>query len=128
MDDATTIMVIDDEPDGRLVLRLAVDAAGAAFRWAGEAADAFEGMSLWRMIQPDIVLIDHDLPEIDGLTIARAIRDRDPDQTIVLCSGAVTTELVRRAHDVGIRLCLSKTELHRLPELLRDTARLADPA
>lgn len=128
MDDTTTIMVIDDEPDGRLVLRLAVDAAGADFRWAGEAADAFEGMSLWRMTRPDIVLIDHGLPEIDGLTIARAIRDRDPAQTIVLCSAAVTTDLLRRAHDAGIRLCLPKTELHRLPELLRDMARIADPA
>lgn len=128
MDDATTIIVIDDDPDGRLVLRLAIDAAGASFRWAGEAADAFEGMSLWRMTRPDIVLIDHGLPEIDGLTIARAIRDRDPDQAIVLCSAAVTSELVRRAHDVGIRQCLAKTELHRLPELLHDTARVVGPA
>lgn len=120
MDDTTTILVIDDEPDGRLVLRMAVAAAGEPFRWAGEAADAFEGMSLWRMLRPDVVLIDQVMPEIDGLTIARAIHDRDPDQVIVLCSAAVTSELLRRAHEAGVETCLSKSELHRLPELLRN--------
>lgn len=116
----TTVLVIDDEPDARLVIRMTITAAGAPLRWAGEASNAFEGMSLWRMLQPDVIVLDQVMPEIDGLTVARAIRDRDPDQTIVLCSASMTPDLIRRARDVGIRACLSKADLHRLAEVLSD--------
>lgn len=116
----TSVLVIDDEPESRLVLRMSIATAGPPLRWVGEAGDAFEGMSLWRMLQPDVVVLDQVMPEIDGLTVARAIRDRDPGQTIVLCSATVTPELERRARDIGVRACIPKDELHRLAEVLRD--------
>lgn len=118
----TSVLVIDDEAESRLVLRMTITSVGPPLRWAGEAADAFEGMSLWRMLEPDVVVLDQVMPEIDGLTVARAIRDRDPRQTIVLCSTTVTPELERRARDVGVRACVSKDEPHRLAEVLREMA------
>lgn len=121
----TSVLVIDDEPESRLVLRTTITSVGPPLRWAGEAADAFEGMSLWRMLEPDVVVLDEVMPEIDGLTVARAIRDRDPRQAIVLCSTTVTPELERRARDVGIRTCVSKGEPHRLAEVLREMAATA---
>lgn len=117
---ATTVLVIDDDADSRLVLRMTIAAAGEPLRWAGEARNAFEGMSLWRMLQPDVIVIGQAMPEIDGLTVARAIRDRDPDQVIVLCSDAVTPDLSRRARDLGILACVSKDELDRLSDVLRE--------
>lgn len=114
----STVLVIDDEPDARLMLRTAITAAGGSLRWAGEAANAFEGMSQWRMLQPDVIVLDQRLPEIDGLTVARAIHNRDPDQPIILCCASVTPALLRRAREVGIRACVPKTEMHRLREAL----------
>lgn len=121
----TSVLVIDDEPESRLELRMTITSVGPPLRWAGEAADAFEGMSLWRMLEPDVVVLDQVMPEIDGLTVARAIRDRDPRQAIVLCSTTVTPELERRARDVGVRACVSKREPHRLAEVLREMATTA---
>lgn len=118
MTDTPTVLVIDDEADARLMLRMTITAAGGSLRWAGEAADAFEGMSLWRMLQPDVIVLDQRMPEIDGLTVARAIRDRDPDQTIVLCCASVTPALERKAREVGIRACITKSEMHRLAQVL----------
>lgn len=64
------ILVIDDDPAIRDILRLALTVAGYAVT---EAADGAAGLAAAAR-QPDLVILDLGLPEMDGLDVARALR------------------------------------------------------
>lgn len=65
------ILVIDDDPAIRDILRLALTAAGFAVT---EAADGAAGLRAATIRTPDLVVLDLGLPEVDGLDLARALR------------------------------------------------------
>ena len=66
------ILIIDDQPQFRRVLRLALGVKGYAIREAGSGADAME---LLRAALPDLVLLDWQMPDADGIYVCRAIRE-----------------------------------------------------
>lgn len=68
---AKTILIVDDQPQFRRVLRLALCVNGYEIREAGSGADAME---LLRTESPDLVLLDWQMPEADGISVCRAIR------------------------------------------------------
>jgi two-component system, cell cycle response regulator DivK len=66
-----TILLVDDDADARIIY-------GRALRRAGdrvlEAPTGSEALAVARSIHLDVVLLDIGLPDIDGLTVARALR------------------------------------------------------
>lgn len=66
------ILIIDDQPQFRRVLRLALGMKGYEIREAGSGADAME---LLRAALPDLVLLDWQMPDADGIYVCRAIRE-----------------------------------------------------
>lgn len=92
----TRILIVDDHTIVRkglaMVLRLEPD-----FEVAGEAADGAEGLTLARQLQPDLVLLDLMMPEMDGQSLAAALRSELPEVRILFLSGA---ELDERLLDV----------------------------
>jgi len=79
-----TVLVVDDDATVR-------DVAGAMLRQAGyevvEAADARQALQRFDEARPAVVLLDLTMPENDGQHPYDALRARDPDVPIVLCSG-----------------------------------------
>ena len=65
------------------------------------------------------------MPELSGLETAKRIRKRHPGLPIVLFSAYLTSDVEASARQCGINLCLSKTQISRLPEVVR---RLAEAA
>lgn len=65
------ILIIDDQPQFRLALRLALGANGYEIR---EAASGSDALNLMQTEVPDLVLLDWQMPGIDGLQTCRAIR------------------------------------------------------
>ena len=65
--------------------------AGAMLRQAGyevvEAADGRQALARFDEARPAVVLLDLTKPELDGEQTYDALRERDPDVPIVLCSG-----------------------------------------
>lgn len=79
-----TIIVVDDDPEIRDVIREYFGDEGFDVR------EAENGASLMARIEeklPELVLLDLRLPEEDGLTLARVLRDRYPEIGIVIVSG-----------------------------------------
>jgi two-component system alkaline phosphatase synthesis response regulator PhoP len=80
-----TILIIEDEPELVRVLRAYLEKAGydvlTAFR--GDA-----GLSIWEQKRPDLVILDLNLPGMDGLDVARAIR-RQGDTPILMLTARV---------------------------------------
>lgn len=67
-----SVLVVDDSPVPRFAGRAMLDAT-ASFRCAGEAAGGAEGVRVVERLRPDVVLLDVDMPDMDGAATARAI-------------------------------------------------------
>jgi two-component system, cell cycle response regulator DivK len=70
--DCLTVLVVDDYEDGRLLLRRMLEARGLRVT---EAADGEEAVRVVRRECPDLILMDLNMPRMDGLTAARKIRE-----------------------------------------------------
>lgn len=73
------------------------------------ATDAAEGVRLATDLQPDIVLSDFDLPDLDGLTLIGTLRDRLPESALVLYTAVWSVAFERAARLNGADDCLDKT-------------------
>jgi CheY-like chemotaxis protein len=95
---APLVLVVDDHEDSRIIARLVLEAAGFRVR---EAANGVAALSLAVAIEPDVMLLDLILPEIDGWEVARRLR-RDPATTnmgiIAMTALAVRDDHVRARH------------------------------
>ena len=76
-----SVLVADDSSDFRRLLRIELELAGHIV--AGEACDGFEAVARALALQPDIVIMDVDMPGMDGVAATRAIKNAAPT-TVVL--------------------------------------------
>jgi DNA-binding NarL/FixJ family response regulator len=113
------ILVVDDHP----VVRQGV--AGLVgghpdMRVVGEASNGREAIQQFRAHHPDVVLMDLQMPEMNGLDALMAIRDEAPEARIIVLTTYAGDAQVLRAIKAGARGYLLKSALRR--ELL-DTIR-----
>ena len=95
------------------------------------SSDGVSGLNLVRRIQPDVIILDADLPGIDGITLVGAIRTQSGTPIILLTDGTDELQHVIGL-DRGADLCMTKPislgELRaRLRALLRRAARSKSP-
>jgi CheY-like chemotaxis protein len=100
------VLIVDDEPDIRLTLRVILELAGHDILEAGDGRGAL------RMLQqaPDVVLLDIRLPDIDGLEVLRIMKD-EPDVAgipVVCVSAHSSDDTLRQALALGAVAYLSK--------------------
>ncbi|HET6534852.1 MAG TPA: PAS domain-containing protein [Sphingomicrobium sp.] len=107
-----SILVIDDDPDVREFIVEELEEQG--YRVQG-AADGNQGLAEIERAMPDLVIVDFIMPGMSGAEIARAIRERRPEQPILFVSGYSETEAVKRtAPDAPLLAKPFRTEaLHR---------------
>jgi len=102
------VLIVDDEPDVRLSLQLALEVAGFRVRIA---ADGHEALRLQRERAADVLITDIFMPESDGIeTIANFRRDY-PATRIVVVSGAgrrPKSDYLQAARLLGADLTLKK--------------------
>ena len=84
MDDIR-ILIADDDAGMRLVMRKLVEQA-EGYRLVGEATDGAELIRLYDELKPEVVLLDVEMPEMDGIECARAIQVRDPRTVLVFAT------------------------------------------
>ena len=75
------ILIADDEPVARQVLREHVEAISAV-EVAGEASTGKETLQQILDLDPDVVLLDQQMPELDGLAVVRSLRGANTPQII----------------------------------------------
>jgi PAS domain S-box-containing protein len=107
---ALNVLMIDDTPEDRMAVRLALQAGGFVLQ---EAADAEQGLKLARSSTPDCVLLDHVLPDAEGLKVLESLRQ--PAGTlpcaVVMLTGAKTADVATAAMNAGALDCLVKDRL-----------------
>lgn len=85
----TTILVIEDEPELEKVLRSYLEQAGFSVMSAGRGD---QGLSLYEQKHPDLVILDLNLPGMDGLDVAREIRRKASTPIIMLTARVEETD------------------------------------
>ena len=82
---------------------------------AGAAGDGLEGWKLVHKIKPDMVMLDIQVPSLNGLEILRRIRENLPNCSVLLFSAYFSTSMVRAAMKAGVNGMIEKTA--GLPEM-----------
>ena len=119
-----SVLVVDDNADMRYLARVLLEIDGAVDLVA-EAATASHGVAAWREQRPDVVVLDYRMEDGTGLDVARTILQEDPTQPIILFSAFLTDEYRAQAEELGVRECISKDEVLRLPVAVRGHGRPA---
>jgi DNA-binding NarL/FixJ family response regulator len=86
------IVLIDDDPSFLATVRLLLEAEG--FAVVGEALNGIDGVAAVVELDPDIVLVDVNLPDIDGFEVVERLADGEHVPAVVLTS-------IRSASDFG---------------------------
>jgi DNA-binding NarL/FixJ family response regulator len=81
---STSVLIVDDHPSFRAGARRMLEASGYAV--VGEAADGEAALDAVRELDPDLVLLDVQLPGIDGFEVAARLERAGATPTIVLTS------------------------------------------
>lgn len=76
----------------------------------GEASTGRQAVRLARALDPDIVVLDLALPEVNGLIAARQIKEANPDTEILVLMSHETDDLIRDVLTAGARACLPKDD------------------
>lgn len=90
-----TILIVDDHASFRRAARRLLAAQG--FDVVGEAVDGTSAVEAVRQKKPQVVLLDVQLPDMQGFDVARLLREEDPLLTVILVS-------TREAADYGVQI------------------------
>jgi DNA-binding NarL/FixJ family response regulator len=115
------VLVVDDHPVVRRGLSACL-AEQPPLLVVGEAADGEEAVRQTRALKPDIVLVDINMPRMDGLQVTEVLRRETPKVRVVILSVHNRPEYVQRVTRAGARAYLLKdtppAELVRVLELV----------
>ncbi len=115
-------MVVDDEPDIQLLLRLELEAEGYDVITAD---DGFEALDRIPALEPDVVLLDIMMPGLDGWSVLDQLEE--PVPAVIVVSGLATDRDEHRRHaiELGALGFVSKPfDSEKLMELIATTALL----
>ncbi len=106
-DDKTRVLIVDDIAETRENVRKLLQFE-ADIEVVGAARSGKEGIQLSHELTPDVVLMDINMPDIDGITATDMIRQKNPSIQIVILSVQGDQNYMRRAMLAGARDFLTK--------------------
>jgi DNA-binding NarL/FixJ family response regulator len=105
-----SVLVVDDQAPFRLAAR-AVLRRTDGFELVGEAADGDEAVERARELRPSLVLMDINMPTVNGIEATRQIMAELPETTVFLCSTYQRSDLPAEADASGFAAYVNKEEL-----------------
>ena len=99
------ILVIDDEPELLMLMMEMLTDEGCH---ALSAANGPDGIRLNEQENPDLIILDLRMPEMDGIETLRQIRKKDDKVKVVILTGYGSPDTIRDAADLNVSEYLSK--------------------
>ena len=107
MSSPRSVLVVDDQAPFRLAAR-AVLRRLEGFEFAGEASSGPEAIELVASLHPALVLMDINMPEMNGIEATRRIVSAHPEVVVFLCSTYDVEDLPPGAADSGASAYVNK--------------------
>jgi DNA-binding NarL/FixJ family response regulator len=114
----TRFLIVDDSELVRRSLRTVLQ-ANPEWEICGEAADGVSAVEMFKELRPNIVILDFQMPGINGIETARRMAEIAPAVPVVLFTQHASADLERHAHEVGIRSVVSKTNAFPMVGMIR---------
>lgn len=108
-----TILIVDDQASFRSLARSMLEADG--YLVVGEAADGITAIARARNLKPDVILLDVQLPDLDGLAVCEQLAMDPEPPPIVLTSTRPVSSYRHRLRTSSARGFIGKSELTRSP-------------
>lgn len=93
------VLVIDDEPVVRDLLDIVLTQKGYVVVLADGGRT---GLELFRRERPDVIVLDVNMPEMDGIAVLKQIRGVDLTQPVIILTGAVTAEMEQQLRALSV--------------------------
>ena len=103
-----SVLIVDDQAPFRDVARMVVDMTDG-FEVVGEAVDGTSGVSAATELQPTLVLMDLNMPDIDGFEATRRIRLVSPSTRVLMLSTHDPADFRDQARSAGASDFISKS-------------------
>ena len=100
------VLLADDEAHVRLLIRSVVASMG--YEVVGEAADGRRAVELFETTSPDLVLLDINMPLMDGIAALKALRERSESVAIIMLTSLASAEIVEEVLEAGATYHLRK--------------------
>ena len=115
------VLIVDDLPEIRFLLEIGLSRE-AKCRLVGQAEDGVQAIEKIEFLQPDVVVMDMEMPVMDGPTATRVIKEQWPDVHVVGYTSATRPD----GHEVmiaaGATESFDKGDMHGLLEFIRERA------
>ena len=105
----TSVLIVDDHPSFRATARLLLEVEG--YDVVGEAEDGRAAIAAARDLHPDLVLLDVNLPDIDGFDVAARITTESGAPAVVLTSSRDSSDYGSLVSRSGARGFIAKADL-----------------
>jgi DNA-binding NarL/FixJ family response regulator len=121
------VFVVDDVIELRMLVRAALE-EDPEIEVVGEAADGRGGVEGVGETQPDVVLLDLSMPDMDGLEAIPLMRERAPNTRLVVLSGHEAGRVSLEALDQGATRYLNKAaEFEAISSAVHEVAQMEPP-
>ncbi len=111
------ILIVEDYEELRKFLRLTLQEKTQCVV-IGEAVDGLQAVQQAKELQPDLILLDLSLPELNGMEVLRRVRELSSHSKVVILSQDSSPEVVQGALRLGAVGYLLKSDANELPSAL----------
>lgn len=95
------ILIVDDAAFMRMMIKDILSKNG--FDIVGEAQDGVQAVELYNELTPDLVTMDITMPEMDGISALKKIRETNPNAKVIMCSAMGQQAMVIDAIQAGAK-------------------------
>jgi len=114
------VLIADDEPHIRSLISLIVTSLGAEV--VAEASDGEQALSMYKQFSPDMVLLDINMPKMDGISVLKQIMAINNRTLVVMLTSLNALEVVKECIDNGAwNYILKNTTAEELHKAISET-------
>jgi DNA-binding NarL/FixJ family response regulator len=106
----TRILIVDDNPAVRRYLRAILEQQ-SSWKVCGEARTGAEALHSVLESPPDLILLDYQMPDLNGVDIARQISEMFPKIPILMVTLHLSRQLADAAREAGVRGACAKQDI-----------------
>ncbi|MBE6182764.1 MAG: response regulator [Bacillus sp. (in: Bacteria)] len=98
---ANKILIVDDAAFMRMMIKDILTKNG--YEVVAEASDGAQAVEKYQELRPDLVTMDITMPEVDGISALKQIKQMDPNAKVIMCSAMGQQAMVIDAIQAGAK-------------------------